>query len=130
MLIGWRFPWNIPDTIESKQAEFRTQPKVSVLRLSNCDDCTLGKTPADWPRRVCVLADVQRRVQRERARAPREQHARQHNAKRDSVSSSPVRSPHNTTHYLILSPGSRRMNTSNVLRVSGLKGLAEKPSMS
>ena len=38
MLIGWRLPWDVPDTIESKQAEFRTQPKVPVLRLGNCDD--------------------------------------------------------------------------------------------
>jgi hypothetical protein len=50
---------------------------------------------------VCVLADVQRRIQRERARAPRQQ-AGKHGAKRECALSLSVRSPHNAD-VLILS---------------------------
>jgi hypothetical protein len=62
LLTGWRLPLDLLDTIEPKQAEFRAQPKVPVLRLSNGDDRTFGKAVADLPRCVCVLADVERRI--------------------------------------------------------------------
>jgi hypothetical protein len=35
ILICWRLPGAVPDTIETKQAEFRAQPKITVGRLSN-----------------------------------------------------------------------------------------------
>ncbi len=75
MLIRWRLPGDVPDTIEAKQAEFRAQPEITVGRLGNGVDGAFGKAVADLPRRVRVLADVQRRIQRERARAPRQQYA-------------------------------------------------------
>jgi hypothetical protein len=57
-----RLPWGGPHTIEAKQAEFRAQPEIPVLRLSNCDDRTFGKALANCPRRVRVLVDCKRRV--------------------------------------------------------------------
>jgi hypothetical protein len=35
MLTGRRLPWDVQDTIESKQAEFRAEPKITVGHLSN-----------------------------------------------------------------------------------------------
>ena len=88
MLTLRRLPRDVPDTVEAKQAELRTQPEITVGRLGNRDDLAFGKAVAELPRRVRVLVNVQRRIQRERGRAPRQQDASQHGAGRDGVSSS------------------------------------------
>jgi hypothetical protein len=72
MLIRRRLPRHVPDTVEAKQAEFRAQPEITVGRLSNGLDCPFGKALADLPSRVRVLTDIQRRIQRERARAQKQ----------------------------------------------------------
>jgi hypothetical protein len=73
LLILGRLPGDGPDAIETKEAELRAQPKVAVRRLSDRGDRSLGKTLPDLPRRVRVLADVQRRIEREQARTPRQE---------------------------------------------------------
>jgi hypothetical protein len=35
MLIRWWLPGDSPNTVETKQAEFRTQPEITVGRLNN-----------------------------------------------------------------------------------------------
>jgi hypothetical protein len=75
MLIRWRLPGDVPDTIEAKQAEFRAQPEITVGCLSDGVDDASRKVVADPPRRVRVLADVQGRIQGERARAHQSYHS-------------------------------------------------------
>ncbi len=72
MLIRRRLPGNAPDTVETNQAEFRTQPEITVRRLGNCVDGAFGKALADRPSFVRVLTDVERGIQRKGARARRE----------------------------------------------------------
>ena len=36
MLTCRRLPWDAPNAIEAKQAEFRAEPEITVGRLSNC----------------------------------------------------------------------------------------------
>ena len=88
MLIRRRLPGDRPDTIEAEQAEFRAKPKITVGRLGNRSDDAFGKALADLPRRVRVLADVQRRIQRERARARGEQEAGKYSSPRQGHVSS------------------------------------------
>src|SRR5262249_41690732 len=95
LLTRWRLPRDVPDAIEPKQTKFRSQPEIPVRRLGNAVDHAFGKAFANLPRRVRVLAHVQLRIERERARMPPQQHGSQHNAERESVSSSFVRSLHN-----------------------------------
>jgi hypothetical protein len=59
MLTRRRLPGNVSDTVETKQAEFRSQPEITVGRLGNCVDKALGKAFANLPRRVRILANVQ-----------------------------------------------------------------------
>src|SRR4029077_13179089 len=66
--------------IEAKQAEIRTQPKITIGCLGNGVDAAFEKAFTNTPRFVRVLADVQRRIQRDRAGAPRQQHAGQRSA--------------------------------------------------
>jgi hypothetical protein len=80
MLIRRRLPRDRSHAIEAKQAEFCTQPEITVRCLSNGEDQAFGKALTDLPRRVCVLTDVQRRIQRHCTRAPHQQHAGQQNA--------------------------------------------------
>jgi len=110
LLTGGRLPLDLLDTIEPKQTEFRAQPEVPVLRLSNCDDRAFGKAIADLPRCVCVLAHVERRIQRERA-ALHQQQTGQHGAKRDSASSLSMRSPHHADIFIL----SRLIPPTNVI---------------
>src|SRR6266700_2049117 len=58
-----RLPSDIPDAIEAKQTEFGSQPEITIRRLGNGGDLSFRKPLADLPRRVRVLADVQRRIQ-------------------------------------------------------------------
>src|SRR5437762_12112995 len=113
MLIRRRLPGDVPDTIEAKQPEIRTQPKIPVGRLGNGADDAFGKAVADPPRHVRVLADFNRRIQGERARPPRHQHASQHSAQRDNASSSSVRSRHISHYYLtrLCSPPSLKLQS-------------------
>src|SRR5262249_27964710 len=94
LLTRWHLPRNGPDTIEAQQAEFSTEPEITVGRLGNGGDPALGKAGADLPRGVRVLADVELGIQRERARTCRQQHDSQQNAQRDNVWYSSVRSRH------------------------------------
>ena len=62
MLTRWRLPWDAPNAIEAKQAEFRAQPEITVGRLGNRGDRAFEKAVADRPRGVRVLIDVERRA--------------------------------------------------------------------
>src|SRR4029077_14726568 len=103
MLIRWQLPGDISDTIKTDQAEFRAQPEIPVRRLNNLDNLAFGKAIADLPRRVRVLADIQRRIQPKRTRA-RQQDANQQKARCGNASSSSVRAPHDGQHLIIISP--------------------------
>src|SRR5262249_56704490 len=82
-LIGWealtcsRRPGHVPETVEAKQAEVGPKPEIAVRRLGDRLDRSLGEAVADPPRCVHVLADVERRIQHERAGASGQQPARQ-----------------------------------------------------
>jgi hypothetical protein len=60
LLTRWGLPWDAPNTIEAKQAEFRAEPEITVGRLSNRIDAPFEKSFADRPRSVRVLVDVER----------------------------------------------------------------------
>jgi hypothetical protein len=45
MLTCRGLPWDGPDAIEAKQAEFGSEPEVAVGRLSNCVDDSLKPVP-------------------------------------------------------------------------------------
>jgi hypothetical protein len=62
MLTRRRLPWDDPDAIEAKQAEFGTEPEIAIGRLSNCVDDAFEEAVADLPRCVRVLTDVERWV--------------------------------------------------------------------
>src|SRR6185436_3165913 len=64
---GGRLPGDGADTIETKQAEFRTKPEVPVGCLRHVRDSSAGEAFAKLPRRVPILADIECLVQRERA---------------------------------------------------------------
>src|SRR6266852_6252098 len=98
----WRLPWHGSNAIESQEPEFRAQPQITVACLRYRGDCALRKPIADLPRRVRVLAHVQRRIQRQRTRAPRQQPS-QSNAWRETKSSSSVGVFHGSKSYSYLS---------------------------
>src|SRR5262249_46900375 len=81
MLVRRWLPGDVADTIEAVQAEFHAQPKIAVGRLSDSPDRASGKALPALPCRVSVLAEVQRRVQCERAGAPGQQRTGQQNAR-------------------------------------------------
>jgi hypothetical protein len=93
-LVRRRLPGDGPDAIEAKQAEFSTQPEITVGRLRDGVDNAFGKAVADPPRGVRVLADVKRWILRERERTPRQQHPREQGERCDNASSLPVCCPH------------------------------------
>ena len=64
ILTRGRLPGDIAVAIEAKQAEFRAEPKIAIPSLGNRVDVTSEKSFADCPRRVRVLADVERWVER------------------------------------------------------------------
>jgi hypothetical protein len=61
MLTHWRLPWDAPNTVEAKQAEFGAEPEITIGRLSNRSDDAFEKAFADGPRRMRVLIDVETR---------------------------------------------------------------------
>ena len=84
------------NAIETKQAELRAQPEITVGCLRNCLDAAFEKALPDRPRRVRVLIDIDRRVESESTGfAPQE------NAQGDSDSSRAVRSLHVGTIMLL-----------------------------
>ncbi len=102
MLIRRWLPGDGSDTIEAQQPEFRAQPEIAVGRLGDGPNGAFGKSIADFPWRVRVLADVQRRIQRERAREPRQQDA----GRCDNVRSSLTRSVHDDPTIILHSMSS------------------------
>jgi hypothetical protein len=62
MLTRRRLPWNTPNAIEAKQAEFSTEPEIAVACLGNRvrRDDAFEEAVADLPRSVRVLADIER----------------------------------------------------------------------
>src|ERR1700722_5663142 len=62
MFARWRLPWDGSNAIEAKQSEFRTEPEITVGRLSNSIDVAFEKAVAGRPRGVRILIDVERRV--------------------------------------------------------------------
>jgi hypothetical protein len=62
MLTCGRPPRDRSNAVEVEQAGFRTEPEISVGRLSNGGDGAFEKAAADRPRVVRVLIDVERRV--------------------------------------------------------------------
>src|SRR5262249_45316927 len=93
-LAWWRLPGAIPDAVEAQQAGRRPQPEITVWRVGDGANEALREAVADLPCRVRVLADVERRIQGEDARARCEQRSRQEGAQPDGASSSRVGSPH------------------------------------
>src|SRR5689334_8398527 len=78
VLIWWRLPLSCPDSVEANQTELRAKPEITVGRLGNRVDRTFGKTVANLPGRVRVLADVKRRVQCGGKGATRQENAQGH----------------------------------------------------
>jgi hypothetical protein len=66
-------PGNAPNSIEAKQAELRPEPQITVGRLSDRSDEAIRNAIARRPRRVRVLADMERWIQRESKGAARQQ---------------------------------------------------------
>src|SRR5262249_38402516 len=84
VLILWRLPWEVPYTVETQQSGFRSEPKVAVRRLGDGCDSGLCEAVADLPCRVRVLTDIQRWIQRERARTPRQDRETDCDARHDA----------------------------------------------
>src|ERR1044072_3277899 len=87
LLIRWRLPLNVLQAIEAEQTEFRSKPEITIRRLSNRIDYPLGETVAAFPRRVSILTDVQRWIQRKRSGATGQQNASQNRLKNTHVKS-------------------------------------------
>ncbi len=60
----WRVPGDAPNSIEPEQAGVRANPEIAIRRLSNGEDDAGEEPVADLPGRVCVLTDIEGRVQR------------------------------------------------------------------
>jgi hypothetical protein len=57
-----RLPGDAAIPIESKQAEFRAEPKITIGSLCNGVDITFEESLANWPRSVGVLVNVESRI--------------------------------------------------------------------
>src|SRR5215467_6596726 len=86
-LIPRWLPLEVPDPIEAKQAQLRTQPKISVRRLGDRHDLGLRKAFIEFPRLVRVLTDVECRIQREHGGCAHEHRADEQNAQDHSAAS-------------------------------------------
>src|SRR5262249_52671872 len=53
-----RLPGDRPHTVESNQAEFRSQPEITVFSLGDGYDGPFGKAVTNLPRRMRVLTDI------------------------------------------------------------------------
>ena len=100
MLIRGRLPGNVSYSIEAEQAEGCSQPEIAVGSLGDRTDCAFAESLANLPRRVRVLADVERRIDREGAEAACQKNARQRSRQHDRM---PHSSPHRTPVGNILS---------------------------
>jgi len=86
-LIASRLPRDGSNAIEAKQAEIRAQPEVTVGGLRDCVDSASGKPFAGLPRRVRILTDVERWVQRGSTKAARQQYAKHYSGSSSFVGS-------------------------------------------
>ena len=77
MLTRRWLPGDTANAIEAKQAEFRAEPEIPIGRLGNRVDVAQGEPIPDGPRRMRVLADVERGIQREAATAACHENAQQ-----------------------------------------------------
>src|SRR5262249_2999293 len=75
LLTGKLLPADLAHAIESKQAGFRSQPEITIGCLSKGADRTLGKAFFASPGSMRVLTDFESRVERECARAARQEYA-------------------------------------------------------
>src|ERR1039458_1689816 len=85
MLAGRRLPGESARPVKTQQSVFRSQPEIAVRRLSNLTDCAFGETLADPPRRVRVLADVERRIERHNGGRPEQEAECAHNEGRKGL---------------------------------------------
>lgn len=69
---GRWLPGNDAVAIETQQSGLRRKPEVTVRGLSNFMNRARGKALTDFPRCMCILADVERGIQRISASAARE----------------------------------------------------------
>src|SRR5262249_32132290 len=60
-----RLPRHSPDAVEPEEAELRAEPEVAIGCLSDRVDRAAKEPVANPPRGVRVLAEVQRRIERE-----------------------------------------------------------------
>src|SRR5262249_38789490 len=74
-LIPRRLPGHGSHAVKAHEAEVCTEPEVSVRGLGDRIDPPPAETLADLPGAVRILTDIERRVERERARRRHEQHA-------------------------------------------------------
>src|SRR5271165_5132213 len=85
MLTRRWLPGGTANAIEANQAEFRAGPEIPVRRLGDRVDIAKGEPVPDPPRGACVLADLQRWVQRQGRRRPQEKTERANRDKREST---------------------------------------------
>ncbi len=60
MLTRWWLPGETAIAIETKQAELRAEPKITIRSLGDRVDITSKEPIADCPRGVRVLTNVER----------------------------------------------------------------------
>lgn len=69
MLTRRWFPADTANAIEANQPEFRSEPEIPVRRLGHRVDVAQGKPVPGGPNGLRVLADIERRSERERGSA-------------------------------------------------------------
>ena len=94
LLTCGRLPASEVKAIETKQSEFPAEPQIAVGCLGHREDGAQRVSVPDGPRGVRVLADLQRRVEREGGRVRNKQCRDQHQAGHDHVSSSTIQLTH------------------------------------
>src|SRR5208337_2600308 len=72
---GW-WPGDTAITVETKQSEFRAEPEIPIGRLGHRVDVTEREPVPDGPRGMRVLADIERRVQRQNRSRPEQEDER------------------------------------------------------
>ena len=70
-------PGDSVKSIEAEQTEFGAEPQIPIGRLGHREDRAHGEPVSGCPRRMPVLADVERRIERERSLAAEQSSARQ-----------------------------------------------------
>lgn len=67
MLTWGRQPGNASATLETEQAEVRSEPEVTLGSLGDQRNCAFGEALANLPRRVGVLIHAEPRIKRPKA---------------------------------------------------------------